>query len=350
MTEIIKVNAPLAERRDMEEAGRAADHYASQQVFSDYQDRKSANTLRAQLSDLATFAEYLREAGISECPTAKDLQTIPTAWHGVSFGLVDGFRKWLAVKGFTLTSLNRKLSTVKVYAGLAAKASVITGDSLSLIMTVKGYAAKEFTKVNEKRTQKRQSTKKEKSTSISRPQAKALKQQPDTPQGRRDAVIMTLLLDHGLRVGELVNLDVTNIDLASKTLKFFRSKVQKTQTHALSTDAYKALKAYSDAGDIPAMGKLLRRSFKAGRLGDSGMTELGVNLRVAQLGDEIGLAGLGPHDCRHYWATRAIKNKTDPFSLMQAGGWTSMQTVQKYVSESEIANAGVMSDKEEDEE
>jgi hypothetical protein len=48
---------------------------------------------------------------------------------------------------------------------------------------------------------------------IAQKQAKKLKSQPDTPQGRRDALLMCLLLDHGLRVGEVARLQVSDFDL-----------------------------------------------------------------------------------------------------------------------------------------
>jgi site-specific recombinase XerD len=331
------------------EAGAVADRYAAQQTFNDYQQRKAKNTLRAQYSDLATFAEYLCAAGVTDCPTADELQNYPEAWTGVTFGLAAGFVRWMMANGLALTSLNRKLSTVKVYASLAAKAGFISGSDLALLQTVKGYAAKEFTKVDEKRSAAgvavRTGTKKLAPTAITKAQARQLKTgHPDTPQGRRDAVLMTLLLDHGLRVGELVRLQVTDVNLAGKELKFFRPKVDKTQRHTLTPDTFKALKVYINSGDAPAMGPLLRKSLKTGQLGDSGMTELGVNLRVAQLGERVDIDGLGPHDCRHFWATSAMRNGTDPFALLQAGGWTSMQTVQKYVDENVIANAGVKTD------
>lgn len=336
-------------------AGLVANVYAAQQTFNDYQIRKSKNTLRAQYADLVTFAKYLGDGGVTACPTGDDLQSQPDAWQGVTWGLVKGFVKWMLAQGVALTSINRKLSTVKRYSELASQAGVIPAGDLALIQTVTGHAKKEFAKVDEKRTvtrmterlvggEARPTGKKGKSTPIAPDQAKALKAQPATAQGRRDAVIMALLLDHGLRVGELVDLQITDIDLANKELKFFRAKVDKTQRHSMSTDTFKALKAYINSGDAPAMGPLLRRSVKGGALGASGMTELGVNLRVKELGERVAIAGLGPHDCRHYWATKAVRRGTDPFALMQAGGWTSMQTVKKYVDENVIANVGVNSE------
>ena len=89
------------------------------------------------------------------------------------------------------------------------------------------------------------------------------------------------------------------------------------------------------------MGKLLRGSRKGGRLIQQGMSERAITERVRVLGEGAGLHGLSAHDCRHYWATRAISQGTDPFALQQAGGWTSQATVQRYVEDGKIANERV---------
>ena len=66
---------------------------------------------------------------------------------------------------------------------------------------VQGYANKEAKHVDEKRRadgmNTRRGTKKAEAVTIPEDIAQALKQQPNTPQGRRDALIMWLLLDHG---------------------------------------------------------------------------------------------------------------------------------------------------------
>jgi site-specific recombinase XerD len=51
---------------------------------------------------------------------------------------------------------------------------------------------------------------------LERDQVAALKTQPDTPQGRRDALLMCLLLDHGLRVGEVAILVIDGVVMAGK--------------------------------------------------------------------------------------------------------------------------------------
>ncbi|MCB0146075.1 MAG: tyrosine-type recombinase/integrase [Caldilinea sp.] len=90
---------------------------------------------------------------------------------------------------------------------------------------------------------------------------------------------MALLLDHGLRVGELTGLQVTDFDLKAGSVTFYRPKVDKTQTHKLSPDAARALTAWF-ATDAPALGSLLRGSRKGGALTDAGMAERSVSERV----------------------------------------------------------------------
>lgn len=75
-------------------------------------------------------------------------------------------------------------------------------------------------------------------------------------------------------------------------------------------------------------------------LTDTGMTERAIIHRVGALGKVIGVAGVSPHDCRHFWATFWAR-KTSPFQLKQAGGWASYATVDRYVEASKIANEGM---------
>ncbi|MCB0075309.1 MAG: hypothetical protein KDE20_27825, partial [Caldilineaceae bacterium] len=104
-------------------AGQVANEYAAAAVFVDYTSRKSLNTLRAQQSDLTTFAEFLMDAGaVNANFDAALLQEQPHVWRGVTWGLVDAFVKWMLNQGYAIGTINRKLSTTKVYAKLATKA------------------------------------------------------------------------------------------------------------------------------------------------------------------------------------------------------------------------------------
>ncbi len=209
-----------------------------------------------------------------------------------------------------------------------------------MIRTVAGYAHKEARRIDERRETSRRGSKKSAAVHISQKQAKKLKAQPDTPQGRRDALLMCLLLDHGLRVGEVARLQVADFDLKAGEMRFLRPKVDKVQTHKLSADTLRALHAWFEGGDAPGTGSLLRGSRKGGALTKAGMSERSITDRVRVLGEQVGLEGLSAHDCRHHWATYWAR-KVDVLRLQEAGGWNSLAMPRRYVEESDIANDGM---------
>ncbi len=122
---------------------------------------------------------------------------------------------------------------------------------------------------------------------------------------------------------------------------FYRAKVNKVQTHRLSKDALRAVRAWFANGDAPLVGKLLRASVKGGKLGAAGMSVRAITKRVEYLGRKVGVEGLSAHDGRHSWATRAAREKTDAFALQEAGGWNSLAMPRRYVEAARIANEGV---------
>jgi integrase len=322
--------------RALASAGQVANEYAARSAFADYLSRKSDNTIRSQAASLTRFADYLAKVGI----TAGDLQHDPDAWRGVTWGLVEGFRNWMVQQGDAVASVNARLSAVKMYAKLATKTGAVTAEEYALIRTVAGYSSKEANRLNERREVTRRGRKKAQHVSIDKKQARKLKKQPDTSQGRRDTLIMCLLLDHGLRVGEVARLQVSDFDLKAGEMHFYRPKVDKTQTHKLTADTARALQAWFDSGDAPAVGPLLRSSRKNGELTKAGMSVQAITARVRYLGKTIGIEGLSAHDCRHYWAT-FWADKVDVIRLQEAGGWSSLAMPRRYIEEADIANEGM---------
>ena len=192
-----------------------ADAYARATVFADYLAGKAANTRRAQLGDLATFSAFLTTAGLPQPPSADALQTAPTAWAGITYGLVKAFADWQLAQGAALASINRRLATLRKYAALAYQAGSLSESAYALMRTVQAYGSKAGRHLDQQRTAQgvptRRGAKKAAPTALTPSQAAALKMQPDTPQGRRDALLLCLLLDHGLRVGEVATLRVGDL-------------------------------------------------------------------------------------------------------------------------------------------
>src|SRR3972149_2059118 len=227
----------------LETAGTAASLAAAKFRFEDYRSRLSAQTIRRQNADLVLFADFLYDVKGKRVGALKEG---PEAWRGVSWGLVEAFVKWQLKEGYAVSSVNVRLSTVKSYARLAFQAGTLSAEDYALIHSVQGYARREKRRIDARRTQTRVGLKKETPVTLRSEQAAALKNQPlGTVQGARDALLVALLIDHGLRAGEGGGLTIENLDLGSGLLKFYRPKVGKKPTQRLSADSRRAALSYT---------------------------------------------------------------------------------------------------------
>ncbi len=318
------------------EAGRAADQFAATDAFARYRERQARDTVRRHKADLSLFAAYLAE--VPGLRSVGDLFSDPFAWAGMTRGLVEGFVQWQLREGYAIGSVNMRLSTVKLYCRLAQGAGALKEEHAAMIRTVMGYRGREGRRIDATRVVTRVGEKKAQPTRLSVEQAKALVAQPDTPQGRRDRVLLCLLLYHGLRCEEVQLLQVSAIDLARGLFRFEQPKVGGELCHQLHLETYRALSCYLEQ-DHPS-GALLYGSRKGGKLCGT-MSKAAINLRVRTLGERVGVEHLSPHDCRHFWASSASEAGTDLESLKQAGGWASLAMPSRYIARREIANAKV---------
>jgi len=317
--------------------GQLANSYTARSVFTDYQQRMAANTKRRQLDDLQLFSRFLAEASLQIA--AESFYSTPEAWAPITYGLIEAFTRWQLSQGYAIESINVRLATIKKYCALAAKAGTVSPDEIALIKLVQGFRQKEGRNADELRERSRVGHKKAEPVQISFDQAQALKQQPDTPQGRRDALLMCLLLDHGLRCGEVADLPTQAIHLTSGTLTFYRRKVDKTQTHELTRDTLVAASRYF-ASCQP--GPYLLLGSRKGGLLQGRMSERSITDRARVLCERIGLYGASAHDGRHAWATFAVRGGTDLKTLQDAGGWNSLEMPSRYAASQKIANKGVV--------
>lgn len=343
-------------------AGQVANQAAARATFTDYRTRKAPNTIRRQDADLALFADYLKAARLP----AGDLATDPRAWLGITWGLVEGFIKWQLLQGYAVDSVNVRLSTVKQYAQLALKAGALPVNEYAMIRTVKGYSHKEKPNIDNARKaegidtrratkarvirrddQPAGATKKSAPIFLSKEQREAITSHDGSDQGKRDSLIVCLMLDHGLRVGEVARLQVADFNLSAGVLKFYRPKTKRTDTHRLTDRTLQAARDYLKIA--PAEGCIWRNSAQKregkaqrGKLTGQGMTVNAIYKRVELLGRKIGIDGLSPHDLRHTFAERARRN---PAKLLQtAGGWNSEAMPLRYQRSGDIANDGLVLD------
>jgi integrase/recombinase XerC len=153
---------------------------------------------------------------------------------------------------------------------------------------------------------------------------------PDTLAGRRDRAAIELLYAAGLRVGELVGLDLADVRLSQRTLRV-RGKGRKERLVPFGRPAAAALEAYlpvralwrrrQDAGDDP-----LFVNQRGGRLSDRSVRRL-LDAAVHRTAD---LAHLHPHALRHAFATHLLEAGMDLRAIQELLGHSSLATTQIY--------------------
>jgi integrase/recombinase XerC len=153
---------------------------------------------------------------------------------------------------------------------------------------------------------------------------------PDSPAGRRDRAAVELLYAAGLRVGELVALDLSDLKLAERVVRV-RGKGRKERLVPFGRPAARALEAY-----LPT-----RREWRRGSSNDD--EPLFVNQRGGRLSDRsvrrqldsavrrtAALNHLHPHALRHAFATHLLEAGMDLRAIQELLGHSSLATTQLY--------------------
>ncbi len=148
--------------------------------------------------------------------------------------------------------------------------------------------------------------------------------------GRRDRAMLETLYSAGIRVSELVGLDVLTVDL-NDGIVTVRGKGKKERLALLGPDAVKALRAWYDdrAALLKAAGKDSSAIFlnnKGGRLTTRSIGRL--------LAKHLKAAGLdprtSPHTLRHSFATHMLDAGADIRGVQELLGHKSLATTQIY--------------------
>lgn len=153
---------------------------------------------------------------------------------------------------------------------------------------------------------------------------------PDTPGGRRDRAALELLYGAGLRVGELVALDLGDLQLQQRLLRV-RGKGRKERLVPFGRPAAEALMSYLP--DRAGWRRNLRDeddplivNQRGGRLSDRSVRRL-LDRAVCRTAD---LSHLHPHALRHAFATHLLEAGMDLRAIQELLGHSSLATTQVY--------------------
>jgi integrase len=177
---------------------------------------------------------------------------------------------------------------------------------------------------------------------LTREQAKELLTVPDRSnlKGKRDYVILALLVGCALRRRELATLDVETIQLREGrwVLADLEGKGRRIRTIAIPVWVKQGINAWTAAAGIEE-GRLLRSIAKGGKIGES-LGDWAVWSVVEQSAKQLGIEGFGAHDLRRTCAKLCRKSGGDLEQIKFLLGHSSIQTTERYLgSEQEIAVA-----------
>jgi site-specific recombinase XerD len=145
-------------------------------------------------------------------------------------------------------------------------------------------------------------------------------------QVRRDAAILWLLLDSGMRRGDLSELLVEHVDMKRQHISIVRSKGGKARIIAFGDSAGRALDRYLRARvRHPAAGLPDLWLGQRGRLGAKGV--YGAIKHVAKL---AGVEDVHPHTLRHTFADAWLEAGGQEGDLMELAGWSNRKMLDRY--------------------
>ncbi|WP_173327111.1 site-specific tyrosine recombinase/integron integrase [Sharpea azabuensis] len=140
----------------------------------------------------------------------------------------------------------------------------------------------------------------------------------------RDKAIIDLLYSTGMRVGELVNLNIDDIDLEGRECVVY-GKGDKERRVYFDAKSKVHLKEYIDsrADDNPALFVTLNAPFKRLKIS-------GVEIRLRELGRELKVERIHPHKFRRTMATRAIDKGMPIEQVQKILGHSQIDTTMQY--------------------
>lgn len=143
-----------------------------------------------------------------------------------------------------------------------------------------------------------------------------------TPNGLRNRAILELLYGAGIRVSEIVGLNLSDLDLDSEEIRVF-GKGAKERIVLVGRHAIAALKAYIKSA----------RGNRALFLGARGtrLTQRSIERTIKAAAKKSGLLKkVTPHTIRHTFATHLLTRGADLRTVQELLGHTSLSTTQVY--------------------
>jgi integrase/recombinase XerC len=273
----------------------------------------SAHTVRAYESDLVQFVTFLARA--------KDCRRAALTVGDLDAAAVRGFLGDLYRRGNSGRSAGRKLAALRTFGRYLRREGRLETDPAALVV---GPRARQTIPAH---------------LDLGEVERLLAVPDPETWLGRRDRAILELFYASGLRLSELVALDLGDIDLGARLVRVM-GKGSKERIVPFNRATAGALRSYlSDRGAIarPAAveakagrgrgrGEPLFVNYRGGRLSGRSVDRL-VRRHVAASSVRTGVS---PHALRHSFATHLLERGADLRAIQELLGHVRLSTTQRY--------------------
>jgi len=259
----------------------------------------SQNTIVAYENDLNQLAGSLEESGI-------------TSWKDFDRQSVLSYLTNLKERRYAATTVARKVAAIKSFFGFLVAEGLVKDNPTRDVPSPR--VGKSLPKP------------------ISITQARQLLEETEkraTPEAKRDKAMLQLLYASGMRVSELVSLNLNDVDTDGGYVRCF-GKGHKERLIPIHSQAVAALKDYMSQGrpKMKAGGgeEALFLNRRGERLTRQGLWQIIKGYaKAAKLGIEIT-----PHTLRHSFATHMLSGGADLRSVQELLGHANISTTQVY--------------------
>jgi len=226
---------------------------------------------------------------------------------GVKYIHLRQYLAQLRTKHFKPRTVARKLSSLRSFFKFLSREGLVKENPARLLVTPKlGKTLPKF--LSEKET------------------AELIESPPLEGLGLRDRAIFEVLYSSGLRVSELVGLNVDSVDIFGNIIKV-RGKGRKERLVPVGNKAAKAVKAYLDKRPAAQPGEQALFLNKNGkRLTDRSVRNI-MNKHILTTSLRMKIS---PHVLRHSFATHLLNRGADLRSVQELLGHVNLSTTQIY--------------------
>jgi integrase/recombinase XerD len=259
--------------------------------------KSSQNTLGAYRTDLRQLADFSRQHGTE-------------AWTQVTPALVADFVLHLRERRYATTSIARKVAALKSFFHHLAGAALISTDPSEALQAPR--------------------VEKELPHALTHDQVERLFAAvgPALGIGQRDLAMLHTIYSTGLRVTELISLDVAHVDLARGHVRCV-GRNRKERLLPLALPAQQAVGAYLDG-----YRRMLLRDFNEPALflnhHGQRLTRQGFWLIIKGYARTAGIAEITPHTLRHSFALDMLGRGMELRSVQQLLGHANISTTHVY--------------------